>query len=163
MYFCTARQQAEMPAPEERRTIMQSTIEETPVIRKTKELCQAILDEPAMKSIRQRIDTFSGDEKTRAQYEEVVTSGQALQEKQQQSQPLSQEEIGEFERKRDALLGNPVARDFLDAQEELHGLKHTVHQYLNKTLELGRLPTEEDLEGHSCGNHGGDGGCCGGH
>ena len=35
---------------------MQTTIEETSVLQKTKELCQAILDQPNMQSIRQRID-----------------------------------------------------------------------------------------------------------
>ncbi|HWI56649.1 MAG TPA: YlbF family regulator [Bacillota bacterium] len=142
---------------------MPITTEDTTVVQKTKELCQAILDQPSMQSIRQRIDAFMGDEQTRAQYDNVVNKGQALQQKQQESQPLSREEIAGFEQDRDALLSNPVARGFLDAQEELHEVKHSIHQYVNKTLELGRMPTEEDLSG-GCGGHGhGQGGCCGGH
>jgi hypothetical protein len=31
-------------------------------------------------------------------------------------------------------------------------VQETIHQYVNKTLELGRLPTEEDLNGGSCGH-----------
>ena len=76
--------------------IMETMIEETPVIQKTKELCQAILDQPNMQSIRQRIDAFMGDEQTRAQYDGLVTKGQALQQKQQASLPLSGEEVAEF-------------------------------------------------------------------
>src|SRR6266446_3392955 len=132
--------------------IMETMIEETPVIQKTKELCQAILDQPNMQSIRQRIDAFMGDEQTRAQYDGLVTKGQALQQKQQLSLPLSGEEVAEFEQHREALLSNPVAKGFLDAREELHGVQESIPQYVNKTLELGRLPSEEDINGGSCGH-----------
>ena len=131
---------------------METMIEETPVIRKTKELCQTILEQPNMQSIRQRIDAFMGDEQTRAQYDGLVTKGQALQQKQQLSLPLSGEEVAEFEQHREALLSNPVAKGFLDAQEELHEVQESIHQYVNKTLELGRLPSEEDINGGSCGH-----------
>jgi cell fate (sporulation/competence/biofilm development) regulator YlbF (YheA/YmcA/DUF963 family) len=126
-------------------------MEESQVLQKTKELCQTLLDEPAMRAIRNRIDAFMDDEQSRAQYDGLVTKGQALQQKQQTS-ALTGEEIAEFEQSRDALLGNPVARGFLDAQEELRDIQQTVQKYINKTLELGRMPTEEDL--HSCSEHG---------
>src|SRR5215475_5118351 len=131
---------------------MQTMIEESQVLQKTKELCQAILDEPNMRSIRQRIDAFMGDEKARGQYDGVLNKGQALQQKQQMSHQLSGEEIDAFEREREALLNNPVARGFLDAQEELHQVQETIHTYVNKTLELGRIPTAEDLSGGGCGS-----------
>jgi cell fate (sporulation/competence/biofilm development) regulator YlbF (YheA/YmcA/DUF963 family) len=126
--------------------------EETPVLQKTRELCQAILDQPNMQSIRQRIDVFMGDEKSRAQYENLVAKGQALQEKEQMSKPLSREEINDFEKQREAVFNNPVARNFLDAQEELNNVQSTIHQFVNKTLELGRMPTDEDLSGGGCGH-----------
>ena len=131
---------------------MQTTIEETRVMQKTRELCQTILDQPNMQSIRRRIDAFMGDEKARGQYDGVVSKGQSLQEKQQMSTPLSGEEIADFEQHRDALLQNPIARAFLDAQEELHQVQQSIHQYVNKTLELGRLPTEQELAGDGCGH-----------
>ncbi len=137
---------------------MSSTSNESAVTQKTRELCQTILDQPRMRSIRQRIDAFAGDATSRAQYDMVVNKGQALQEKQQNAMAVSKEEIDDFEKHRDELLSNPVARGFLDAQEELHEVKHSVHQYVNKTLELGRLPTEEELGG-GCGS----GGCGCGH
>ena len=134
---------------------MEMTIEETPVMQKTKELCQTILDQPKMRSIRERIDAFMGNEQARNQYEEVVSKGQALQQKQEGAVPLSREEIDEFEKRRDALLQNPVARGFMDAQEELHEVQQSVHHYVTKTLELGRMPTSDELNagcGHgSCG------------
>ena len=73
------------------------------------------------------------------------------------SLPLTGEEISDFEQHREALLGNPVAKGFLDAQEELHQVQESIHKYVNKTLELGRLPNEEDFSdgscGHGCGCH----------
>jgi cell fate (sporulation/competence/biofilm development) regulator YlbF (YheA/YmcA/DUF963 family) len=126
-------------------------MEDTQVLQKTKELCQTLLDAPAMREIRNRIDAFMDDERSRAQYEGLVTKGQELQQK-QQTTSLTGEEIAEFEQSRDALLGNPVARQFLDAQEELQQIQQTVQRYINKTLELGRMPTEEDL--HGCSERG---------
>jgi cell fate (sporulation/competence/biofilm development) regulator YlbF (YheA/YmcA/DUF963 family) len=132
---------------------MVSTIEETAIARKTRELCQTILDEPSMKALRQRIDTFMADEATRAQYDGLIAKGQALQEKQQASTPLSGEEISDFEQHRDSLLKNPVAREFLDAQQELHEVKQTITKQVSKTIELGRLPSEEELSSGCCGDH----------
>jgi cell fate (sporulation/competence/biofilm development) regulator YlbF (YheA/YmcA/DUF963 family) len=138
---------------------MTTTLEETPVVQKTRELCQALLEQPTMQSIRRRIDAFMGDETSRAQYEGLVNKGQALEQKQQLSMPLSQEEIADFEKHREALMKNPVARGFLDAQEELHQVQQTIHSYVSKTLELGRMPTEADLNSGGCGS-----GCgCHGH
>jgi cell fate (sporulation/competence/biofilm development) regulator YlbF (YheA/YmcA/DUF963 family) len=136
-----------------------TTIEtnDTAVQQKTRELCEAILAEPAVTAIRQRIDTFMADGLSRSQYETLMMKGQALQEKQQRSLPLSGEEISEFEREREAILNNPVARGFLDAQEELNQLQESIQTQVAKTLELGRLPQPEDLDsgscGHGCGCH----------
>src|SRR5215472_15827536 len=124
---------------------MPTTIEETPVVQKTKELCQAILDQPGMQSIRQRIDAFMADDKTRTQYDDLMSKGQLLQEKQRAALTISPQELNGFEADRDALMKNPVARGFLDAQEELHDVQQSIQQYVNKTLELGRMPNEEDL------------------
>ena len=111
-----------------------------------------------MQALRQRIDTFMADEQTKTQYDGLIAKGQALQEKQQQSQPLTGEEIADFEQHRDALLKNPVAREFLDAQQELHEVQESIHKYVSKTLELGRLPSEDELCSDGCGDHGC--GCC---
>jgi cell fate (sporulation/competence/biofilm development) regulator YlbF (YheA/YmcA/DUF963 family) len=131
---------------------METTIAESPVLQKTRELCQAILEQPNMTSARQRIDAFLGDEKARAQYDSLMAKGQSLQQKQQMNLPLTGEEITAFESDRDALLQNPVARGFLDAQEELHSVQASVQQMVSKTLELGRMPTDEDINGGSCGS-----------
>ena len=137
---------------------MQTTTEETVVTLKTRELCQAILDEPSLRVARANIDRFMADDQSKQQYENLMTKGQALQRKQQSAQPLSADEIAAFEKERDALMGNPVALGFMQAQEELHNIHESVTKHVSKTLELGRVPTEEDLD---CGGNGGCGSGCG--
>ncbi|MBP9903711.1 MAG: YlbF family regulator [Verrucomicrobiota bacterium] len=136
---------------------MLTETEENAVVAKTRELCTTILEQSGMGVIRRNIDAFMADEKSRSQYESLMAKGQALHEKQHKSLPLSGEEIGEFERQREAMLNNPVARGFLDAQEALHHLQESIQTQVSKTLELGRLPAAEDLEsgscGHGCGCH----------
>ena len=138
---------------------MPTQIEENPVTQKTRELCQAIVDLPNLRAARQRIDAFLSNAAARGQYESLIAKGQTLQEKQQNSVPLDGTEIADFEKQRDALLATPVARGFLDAQEELHDLQHSIQKFVSKTLETGRVPTAEDLgdgecDGHdSCGCH----------
>jgi cell fate (sporulation/competence/biofilm development) regulator YlbF (YheA/YmcA/DUF963 family) len=134
------------------RRFMETTTVNSRVLTKTKELCQAILDEPSMSSIRRRVDAFMGNDEARTLYDELVTKGQAIQQKQQLSMPVSGDEVQDFEQHRTALFNNPVAQGFLDAQEELHKVQESVQQYVSKTLELGRVPTEEDLSGGSCGH-----------
>jgi len=133
---------------------MLTETESKTVVDKTRELCSTILAQPGMGSIRQNIDSFMADEKSRADYESLMAKGQALHEKQHRSLPLSGEEVGEFEKHRETVLNNPVARGFLDAQEALHHLQESIQTQISKTLELGRLPSAEDLEGscgHGCG------------
>lgn len=130
----------------------------TKIETKTNELCEAILEQINSGGIRKRIDSFLADANARSQYENVMNKGQALQEKQHSGQSLNEAEIKAFENDRDALLKNPVASGFLDAQEEMHDLQHSVQRFVAKTIELGRLPKEEDLSegscGHGCGCHG---------
>ncbi len=130
---------------------MQTQTEETPVILKTKELCQAILDQPEIRALRKDIQTFMADDGARTQYESLMTQGELLHEKQHSGTPLSEAEVAEFEKMRESFLSNPVARGFLDAQEEMQKVHKSVSQYVSKTFELGRVPGEDDLDHGSCG------------
>jgi cell fate (sporulation/competence/biofilm development) regulator YlbF (YheA/YmcA/DUF963 family) len=125
---------------------------------KTRELCEAIIKHIETGGIKTRIDTFLANASAKNQYDSLMNKGQALQEKQHSGQALDAAEISTFEKERDALLKNPVASAFLDAQEEMHELQHHVQKSVGKTIELGRIPTEEDLNGggscgHGCGCH----------
>lgn len=130
---------------------------------KTRELCEAIIKHIQTGGIKQRLDTFLSDATARGAYESLMSKGQALQEKQHGGQALEPAEIAAFETERDALLKNPVASGFLDAQEEMHELQHLVQKHVGKTIELGRIPTAEDLNGGCCGGGGHDHGHDHGH
>jgi cell fate (sporulation/competence/biofilm development) regulator YlbF (YheA/YmcA/DUF963 family) len=130
----------------------------TKIEEKTQELCATIVAQPEMAAIRKRIDAFLADATSRGQYELVNTKGQTLHQKQHAGQPLNGEEIADFEKHRDALLKNPVARGFLEAQDELHEMQHVIQKYVTKTFELGRVPSEADFKeegscGEGCGCH----------
>ena len=124
---------------------------DSPVIEKTKELCAVLLEQPSYHSIRQRINSFMADEHARSQYERLCDLQDMLQEKDQQGVPLNDEEVEHFDSEREKLFANPIARGFMDAQQELHKLQETVGQYVSKTFKLGRVPMESDFEAGSCG------------
>ena len=125
---------------------------EDAVLQKTKELCQTIVEQPEFQSLRQRVDAFLANEQSKQQYQIVVEKGEALQQKQQMGVPLTSDEIAEFEKHRETLINNPVARGFLDAQQEMQKVQESVGQYVAKTLELGRIPTQDDFSSGSCGS-----------
>ncbi len=130
---------------------MQATTEDTILIQKTKDLCQTIIEQPEFRQMRQRIEMFLTDDLAQKQYQLVMEKGDALQQKQQFGVPLDQTEILEFEKNRELLLSNPVAREFLDAQQQMHQIQESVMQYVGKTFELGRVPTLEDFPSSGCG------------
>lgn len=131
---------------------MQTLTETDVIVQKTRELCQAIVDQPDFQDVRKRVDAFLADEGAQAQYESLSEKGQFLQHKQQNGLPLTSEEITAFEQQRETLLNNPVAKGFLDAQEQMQNIHSSVNQYVTKTLELGHVPGEEDFKGGGCGS-----------
>lgn len=133
-------------------TMSTTTTTESPIILKTRELCSTIIEQPEFHTLRQQVDAFMADETARNQYQAVVEKGEMLQHKRQMGLPLTSDEIAEFEKNRDTLVNNPVARGFLDAQQEMQKVQESVGQYVAKTLELGRLPSAEDFDSGSCGS-----------
>ena len=131
------------------------TTTENAVVEKTRELCQTILNQPEYQAIRRQLDAFLSDSKAQEQYQELADRSEHLQHKQTQGVPLSGEEITDYESQREAFFSNPVARDFVGAQQAVHKMQETVTQYVSKTFELGRVPTNEDFDqggcGHGCG------------
>jgi len=128
---------------------------EQPILQKTRELCETLVSQPEFQSIRTRIDAFMADEAAKLQYQCVMEKGESLHHKQQMGLPLTEQEITEFQKDRDALVNNPVSRDFIDAQQQMQKVQDSVGQYVAKTFELGRIPTEEDFTscGQGCGCH----------
>jgi cell fate (sporulation/competence/biofilm development) regulator YlbF (YheA/YmcA/DUF963 family) len=126
---------------------------EDAILQKTRELCETILEQPQVVSLRRRVEAFMADPAAQRQYETLSELGRQLHDKQHQGQALTSTEIAAFDKQRDVFFSNPVARGFMEAQEEMHKIEQQVGQLVSKTFELGRVPSEEDLgEGGSCGS-----------
>lgn len=142
---------------------MSIVAEDSAVIVKTKELCAQIASDPSFLKLQANVERFLNDDSARLQYQSVHERGEELHHKQHAGVELGASEIREFESARDALFENEIARDFLSAQRELEGLQKQISKYVGATIELGRVPSAEDIEdkGGCCGGSGGGGGCCG--
>lgn len=130
--------------------------DDSAVMRKARELCAAIAEDTRFQELQKSVETFLDDDSARLMYQGVHERGSELHQKQGAGVELGESEIKEFEAARDTLMQNEVARSFMDAQGELEGLQQTIGKYIGMTLELGRVPTAEDIEKAS------GGGCCGG-
>jgi cell fate (sporulation/competence/biofilm development) regulator YlbF (YheA/YmcA/DUF963 family) len=132
---------------------MQTTITNEELVReKTRELCQAIVQQPEFQNIRKCVESFMADPEAQVQYQSLSEKGRQLHLKQEQGLPLDGQEIAAFDLERAAFFRNPVAKDFVDAQQQMHVMQDEVVQYVSKTFELGRVPSSEDFQGGSCGH-----------
>ena len=135
---------------------MSTVAQESAVIAKTKELCAEIAADPEFLRLQKSVERFLSDDAARLQYQSVHERGEELHQKKHAGIELGAAEVREFEAAREALMDNSVAREFLQAQRELEGLQQEIGKYVGMTLELGRVPTDEEMSEQS------GGGCCGG-
>jgi cell fate (sporulation/competence/biofilm development) regulator YlbF (YheA/YmcA/DUF963 family) len=130
---------------------------DTPVIQKTKELCQTILEQPAYQGIKTTIHAFLTDANLSGTYQRLCDQQDALHHKHEQGEMISDQEVAAFEKDETEFLANPLAQQFIDAQRQMHKIEQTITGYVRKTFELGRMPTEDDFSeggcGPSCGCH----------
>jgi cell fate (sporulation/competence/biofilm development) regulator YlbF (YheA/YmcA/DUF963 family) len=131
---------------------MQLTSTESPIVEKTRELCQTILDHPDFQSIRINIDSFMSNDTAKNDYQNLMEKGEELNHKQQQGVRLSPEEISQYEAQRDKVVNNPLSAAFIQAQQEVQEIQQSINTYLSKTLELGRVPSADELGGGGCGS-----------
>jgi cell fate (sporulation/competence/biofilm development) regulator YlbF (YheA/YmcA/DUF963 family) len=134
---------------------MSATVETSPLVSRVRELCQFIVSQPEFATVKGKVDAFMGDESAKALFVEMRQIGHDLEHKQHAGQTLDEAEIAKFEKARDTALGNTVVREFMDAQQAMHEMHSTVNTLITKTLELGRVPEDEDFcdkDGDSCGH-----------
>ena len=137
---------------------MKMLADDSLVIGKTKELCAAIADDPEYRSMMEKVERFMEDDAAKLQFQSVQERSQELGQKQQSGLELSVGEVEDFEAAREALMSNAVAREFMDAQQSLQSVQSAIGKYVGITLELGRVPAEEDLADQGgCCNEGGCG------
>lgn len=135
---------------------MSLTADDSSIMVKTRELCAEIAGNSTFLKLQESVERFLNDDASRLQYQSVHERGEELHQKQHAGVQLGAAEIREFEAAREALFENEIARNFLSAQQELDHLQKEIRKIVGLTLELGRVPTSDDLAEAS------GGGCCGG-
>ncbi|MGJ8633240.1 MAG: YlbF family regulator [Luteolibacter sp.] len=137
---------------------MSMLAERTSIISKTKELCEQIAADEKFLKLQKDVESFLADDAAKLQYQDVHKKGEELHQKQHAGVELGASEIRDFESARDSLFENKVAADFMDAQRTLETMQAEIGKYVGMTMELGRVPTDDEIE--EANNKGG--GCCGG-
>ena len=123
---------------------------------KTAELCEALLARPGFAELRRRVDAFMSDESAKFQYQMLSERSSMMQMKQNSGMPITPEEAGQFEALREGVMKSTVAMEFMDAQQEIGRLQDEILSHVQKTIELGRVPTKQDFDSccsSSCGCH----------
>ncbi|MEX2581032.1 MAG: YlbF family regulator [Verrucomicrobiales bacterium] len=126
------------------------------ILERTRELCSLILQSDEYQENAAKVETFFKDDEAQTAYREFGQLGEELQQK-QQSGGLGQPDIDLYESQLEDLKKNPVVADFMEAEATLNGIVQQIARQVGKTLELGRLPTPEDLEEGGCCSSGGCG------
>lgn len=145
---------------------MSALAEKTSIVSKTKELCAAIAEDEQFNKLQADVERFLNDDVAKLQYQTVHEKGEELHNKQHAGVELGAAEIKAFEDARDALFENKTASGFMDAQRTLETMQKQIGKYVSMTLELGRVPSDEEIaeaenaSGGCCGGNGGGGGCC---
>jgi len=135
---------------------MSATATTSRILDKARELCDEIAADERVAELQDTVERFLSDDEARLQYQSVHERGESLHQKQHAGIELSPSEIREFEGARDALFDNPVAVGFMNAQRELEALQSQIGKLVSMTLELGRVPSDEEISDAESG------GCCGG-
>ena len=117
-----------------------------PIKHSTEQLCESIVNQKGFAELYKKIETFINNEKLKYEYGVLNDRGALLQQMQQNSMEIKEEEIVEFEKLREEFMNNPVATDFLEAQEEVQQLQDKIHQVIAKSFEIGRVPQSEDFD-----------------
>ncbi|MFT4638019.1 MAG: cell fate (sporulation/competence/biofilm development) regulator YlbF (YheA/YmcA/DUF963 family) [Verrucomicrobiales bacterium] len=136
------------------------TLIETPSIEaKVRDLCEFIVNQPEFAADRGRIETFLEDTDAQKLFRAWQEKGQELHRMSHEGLQPNEEDQNEMDSLRQAVLANEVAAEFAGAEENMNTIFGTVTKLLQKTLQLGRVPTEADLDESGCCGGGGGGGC----
>ena len=135
---------------------MSTTTTETKVLtleEKTRELCQFLLEDASYAAAQGRIDAFEEDKEAQDLYRNWQKKGSELHHMHQEGREPGEEDIAEMERLKGLLMDNPVGADFIEAEETLNSMFGKVMKMVQKTLQDGVVPSDEDLD-ECCGNSG---------
>ena len=127
---------------------------------KIQELCAAIVADDEVQEARTNAEAFLADEAAVGIYRQVALAGRDLEKKQRQGLELTDDEIEAFNQLQEKAETYPAVKDFQTAQQTLQDVAELIQAWVTKTLEKGRVPTEEEVFpegsggcGEGCGCH----------
>ena len=124
----------------------QTCLDLKPIAKGTNQLCEAIVSQEGFAELYKKIDAFINDEKLKYEYGMLNDRGALLQQKQQAGVEIAEAEMADFEKLREEFMANPVATQFLEAQEEVQQVQDRIHRVIAKTFEVGHVPQSEDFD-----------------
>jgi cell fate (sporulation/competence/biofilm development) regulator YlbF (YheA/YmcA/DUF963 family) len=123
---------------------------------KTREFCHFILDDPSFAAAQGCIDAYEEDEVAQELYNAWQQKAAELHQKHHEGHKPTSKELVEMDLLRSQAMENPVAADFFEAENLINDIFRTVMKMLQKTLQDGAVPTDEELNtccGGGCGCH----------
>ena len=135
-------------------TLTPTTLEE-----KLQDLCAAIAADAEVASARLQAEAFLADESAVGLYRRLMQTQHELHHKQHGGEKISDADINAFSLLRDQAEANPLIQQFTEAQQTLQGIATMVNGFVTKTLEKGRVPTDEEVFGNQGGGCGSGCGC----
>ena len=122
---------------------------------KTRELCQFILEDPAFAAAFGSIDAFQEDKEAQGLYKSWQEKAAELHHMHHEGKEPSQSDVVEMERLKQTVMDNSVAADFVEAEDSVNDIFGTVMKLVQKTLQNGQIPTEDEM--NECCSSGGCG------
>jgi len=118
---------------------------------KTRDLCHFILEDPSFASAQGAIDAFQEDEAAQELYRAWQEKAAQLHRKHHEGIKPTSGEIAQMDSLKAKALENSVAADFVEAEDLINSIFGTVMKMVQKTLQNGAVPSDEELNS-----------CCGG-
>ena len=130
----------------------------TALINKVRDLCEFLAADEHFATAQEQIKIFDGDEVAQDAYAVWQSTASELQHRYQHEgiKPTSQD-LKELEELQQAVNANEVAANFVEANDEMNKLFSSVMKMVQKTFQLGRAPTDDELI--ECCGSGGCGSC----
>ena len=133
------------------------TLEASTIQDKALELCHFIADAPEFADAHVKIKAFLADDEAKAVYGKWQEKGHQLHGMSHEGKQPTDADLEEFGSLKKAVEENPTSAAFANAEATLDDTFRSVTKLLQKTLQLGRVPTAEDLDESGCCNEGGCG------
>lgn len=131
-----------------------TTIAELPQLAdKARELCGFILESPEYEVLQGRFETFEKDTTAQKIHHAWRERDYELQRQHREGNMPTKDQIAELEKLRTAALENEVVVDYVESEQALSKMFQTVMKVVQKSLETGRVPTDEELS-ECCGSGG---------